>query len=48
MSAREPASGNSEASEEVTWGPILFYGVLVAVLVFFWWMVIYPHGIAGH
>jgi hypothetical protein len=33
---------------ESSWGPFLFYGVLLAVLVFFWWMVIYPHGVAGH
>jgi hypothetical protein len=48
MSAQEEASRNSPGSEKVTWGPVLFYGVLIAVLVFFWWMVIYPHGVAGH
>ena len=31
--------------ESTSWGPKLFYGVLIAVLVFFWWMVIYPHGV---
>ena len=40
--------GNSSGGAAVTWGPVLFYGVMVAVLVFFWWMVIYPHGVAGH
>ena len=29
----------------VTWGPKLFYGTLVAVLVFFWWLAIYSHGV---
>ena len=33
--------------ERVSWGPKLFYGVLIAVLVFFWWMVIYPHGVVS-
>jgi len=33
---------------DTSWGPFLFYGVFLAVLVFFWWMVIYPHGVAGH
>lgn len=33
--------------QAVTWGPKLFYGVLIAVLVFFWWMVIYPHGVVS-
>ncbi len=31
-----------------TWGPYLYYGVFVAVLVFFWWMVIYSHGVQPH
>jgi hypothetical protein len=48
MSEQESPAELTQASEGVTWGPLLFYGVLVAVLVFFWWMVIYPHGVAGH
>jgi len=39
---------NEPQGDETSWGPFLFYGVLIAVLVFFWWMVIYPHGVAGH
>lgn len=31
---------------EATWGPKLFAGALVAVTVFFWWLVIYSHGVA--
>ncbi|MCP3686808.1 MAG: hypothetical protein GY784_00200 [Gammaproteobacteria bacterium] len=37
-----------QTGQETSWGPKLFYGVLIAVLVFFWWMVIYPHGVTGH
>ncbi len=32
--------------EETSWGPKLFYSVLIGVLIFFWWMVIYSHGVA--
>lgn len=46
MSDTEKETPDSEQDESVTWGPKLFYGVLIAVLVFFWWMVIYPHGVA--
>ena len=39
-------SEQNESPEKLTtWGPILFYGVFVAVLVFFWWLVIYSHGV---
>jgi hypothetical protein len=38
--------GQNELPEDsVTWGPILFYGVFVAALVFFWWLAIYSHGV---
>jgi len=30
------------------WGPWLFYGTLVAVLVFFWWLLIESGGVSGH
>lgn len=33
---------------EATWGPKLFAGALVAALVFFWWLVIYSHGVTPH
>lgn len=48
MNEQESASGSSQVDNRATWGPVLFYCVLVAVLVFFWWMVIYPHGVEGH
>jgi len=34
--------------EDATWGKWLFRGVIVASLVFMWWLVIYPHGVAPH
>lgn len=48
MSEQEDYSGNSHTGDRATWGPVLFYVALIAVLVFFWWMVIYPHGVEGH
>ena len=30
------------------WGPKLFVGVLVAVLVFFWWLLIWSGGVDPH
>ena len=50
MSDQFSAEQNEQASaqEKVSWGPKLFYGVMIAVLIFFWWMVIYPHGVAPH
>ncbi|MDM8560115.1 hypothetical protein [Candidatus Parabeggiatoa sp. HSG14] len=27
------------------WGAKLFYTTLVAILIFFWWLLIYSHGI---
>ena len=41
------ASSETSPDESTSWGPKLFYGVLIAVLVFFWWMVIYPHGVVS-
>lgn len=29
-------------------GPILFWSITAAVLVFFWWLLIYSHGVAPH
>jgi len=30
------------------WGPRLFIAVVVFTLVFFWWLLIYSHGVAPH
>lgn len=43
---RQGGDEPSLQEQSVSWGPKLFYGVLIAVLVFFWWMVIYSHGVA--
>ena len=32
----------------VRWGPKLFLLVLVISLVFFWWLLIYSHGVTPH
>ncbi len=29
-------------------GPWLFGGALIAVMAFFWWLTIFPHGVAPH
>ncbi|MBC8211403.1 MAG: hypothetical protein H8E21_10065 [Gammaproteobacteria bacterium] len=41
----DPSADHSD--ETVSWGPKLFYGVLIAVLIFFWWFVIYSHGVVA-
>ena len=45
MSEQEKEDRVNPPDESVSWGPKLFYAVFIAVLVFFWWMVIYPHGV---
>lgn len=30
------------------WGPLLFIGTLLAVLGFFYWLLIYSGGVGGH
>lgn len=40
----EAESGSGHAS----WGPKLFIGVLVAVLGFFYWLLIYSGGVVVH
>ncbi|MCF6237009.1 MAG: hypothetical protein L3J70_11670 [Gammaproteobacteria bacterium] len=39
----EQASGDT--GYRTTWGTKLFWGVLIGLLVFFWWLLIYSHGI---
>jgi hypothetical protein len=34
--------------EGVSWGPKLFFGVMVAILVFFYWLLIYSGGVTVH
>jgi hypothetical protein len=33
---------------EIKWGATLFFGVLIPVLLFFWWLLIYSGGVAGN
>ena len=46
--------GNDETGKhtssqgESTWGPKLFLGTAVAVLAFFWWLLIYSGGVTPH
>jgi len=34
--------------QQVSWGPKLFVSVLILALVFFWWLLLYSHGITVH
>ncbi|MES9880499.1 MAG: hypothetical protein ABW185_06405 [Sedimenticola sp.] len=36
------------AEGATSWGPKLFFGTLVAILVFFYWLVIYAGGVVVH
>jgi hypothetical protein len=36
------------SKKEQNWGPKLFVGVLVAILVFFYWLLIYSGGVTVH
>lgn len=43
---QEPAA--TPESAQATWGPKLFIGTLVALLGFFYWLLIYSGGASGH
>jgi hypothetical protein len=34
--------------DSANWGKTLFVATLVAILVFFWWLLIYSGGVSGH
>lgn len=38
---------NPGGIEGSTWGRWLFIGVLVFTLVFFWWLLLYSHGVVS-
>lgn len=41
-----PTSGMQASKDNgVSWGPKLFWIVLVLILVFFWWVIIYSGGV---
>jgi hypothetical protein len=42
---QQPTSTHSEST---TWGPKLFWGALVAILLFFYWLLIYSGGAVVH
>ncbi len=42
-----PATARTDHSG-VSWGPKLFWLTLVLMLVFFWWLLIYSHGVEVH
>ncbi len=49
----DPRNTDSEThsvdrNKPATWGPWLFGVTLAATVVFFWWLVIYSHGVTGH
>jgi len=45
----KPADGESRLNNEQSkWGVRLFMGTLFAILVFFWWLLIYSGGASGH
>ena len=46
MNTKENSIEEKQTGTETSWGPILFYATLIAVLIFFWWMVIYDHGVS--
>ena len=43
-----PDKSDNKGNEERHWGPKLFIGVLVAILVFFYWLLIYSGGVTVH
>ena len=47
MSTNDGGIDEEPTNDPTTWGPLLFYATLIGVLVFFWWMVIYDHGVSS-
>ena len=44
-SVDESARGDDKS--ELNWGKPLFFATLIAILVFFWWLLIYSGGVRG-
>ena len=44
----EEKSDGQPDGGKVSWGPRLFLGALVALLVFFYWLLIYSGGVTVH
>ena len=47
-SKNSTASETGAADTDSNWGAWLFYATLVAMLVFFWWLLIDSGGVSGH
>ncbi|MES9899675.1 MAG: hypothetical protein ABW148_11710 [Sedimenticola sp.] len=47
QTSKENEAGQPE-EETTSWGPKLFFGTLVAILGFFYWLVIYSGGVVVH
>lgn len=50
MSSKKDAASGMQTLKDngVSWGPRLFWIVLVLILVFFWWVLIYSGGVTPH
>lgn len=44
----EQGRDGAPGPQRATWGPRLFLGTLVALLGFFYWLLIYSGGASGH
>jgi hypothetical protein len=47
MSEKNISESGAGAEPKYSWGAILFYATLFAVLVFFWWLLIESGGVSG-
>jgi len=47
MNIESNETKNHRSTGAATWGPLLFYGALLAVLAFFWWLLIYSGGVSA-
>ncbi len=45
---QEDKTQATELQDGTTWGPKLFWTILVLMLVFFWWLLIYSGGAEIH
>ncbi len=49
MSVHQDNESRQEpAGAATSWGPWLFRGVLLVTAVYFWWLVIYDHGVSAN
>jgi len=42
------SNSTSKATATSSWAPMLFWATLAGILVFFWWLLIYSHGVEIH